>query len=107
MKETTRQILTPLLHSDETITPQQIEMIMGILDGLPQESQEHAQPEPYISLKEVARRLNISACSLWRWGVPGYSLGGRRRFRLSEVEEYLHSDKFKRRAEELKKERRL
>ena len=42
----------------------------------------------------------------WRWGVPGHELGGRRRFRLSEVVAYLESDAFKRRAVELKEERR-
>lgn len=63
-------------------------------------------PEPYLTLREIGRRLGVSPCSLWRWQVPGHELGGRRRFRLSEVVEYLESDAFKRRAEELKEERR-
>ena len=71
---------------------------------------EHAEadtgPEPYMTLREIARRLNVSSCSLWRWQVPGHELGGRRRFRLSEVTEYLESDAFKQRAAELKEERR-
>ena len=62
--------------------------------------------EPFITLKEVARLVGCSSCSLWRWGVPGHELGGRRRFRLSEVVAYLESDDFKRRAAELKEERR-
>jgi len=63
-------------------------------------------PEPYLTLREVAKRLGVSACSLWRWGVPGHELGGRRRFRLTEVVEYLESDEFRHRAESLKEERR-
>ena len=63
-------------------------------------------PEPYLTLKEIGRRLNVSPCSLWRWGVPGHALGGRRRFRISEVQAYLESDAFRVRAEQLKDERR-
>lgn len=54
--------------------------------------------EPFLTLVECARRLNVSACSLWRWGVPGHELGGRRKFRMSEVEAYLGSEAFKQRA---------
>jgi len=63
-------------------------------------------PEPYLTLREVARRLGVSACSLWRWGVPGHELGGRRRFRLSEVAEYLEGDEFRAKAEKLRAERK-
>lgn len=61
--------------------------------------------EPYLSLREVGRRLGISACTLWRWQVPGHDLGGRRRFRASEVLAYLESDAFKRRSAVLRAER--
>lgn len=63
-------------------------------------------PEPYLTLREVGRRLGVSPCSLWRWQVPGHELGGRRRFRLSEVAAYLESAEFKRRADDLRLERR-
>lgn len=63
------------------------------------------QAEPYLTLREVGRRLGVSACSLWRWGVPGHELGGRRRFRMSEVEVYLASEEFKKKAENLKEDR--
>lgn len=62
--------------------------------------------EPYLRFKEVAKALSISVCSMWRWQVPGHELGGRRRFRMSEVLAYLESDEFKVRAETLKAERR-
>jgi predicted DNA-binding transcriptional regulator AlpA len=70
------------------------------------EARQGFDAEPYLTLREVGRRLGISACSLWRWGVPGHEMGGRRRFRMSEVEAYLASAAFRRRAEELKDERR-
>lgn len=65
------------------------------------------QAEAYLTLREVGRRLGISACSLWRYGVPGHELGGRRRFRMSEVEAYLASEEFKQKAQDLKDDRRL
>ena len=65
-----------------------------------------ADTEPYLTMREVSRRLGISVCSLWRYEVPGHELGGRRRFRMSEVEAYLASEAFKGRAEDLKEERR-
>ena len=62
-------------------------------------------PEAYVTLKECAKRLGVSSCSLWRWGVPGHPLGGRRRFRVTEVAAYLESAAFRERVEELKRER--
>jgi len=52
------------------------------------------------------KMLGVSAISLWRWKVPGHELGGRRRFRVSEVLAYLESPEFKAIAEALKTERR-
>ena len=64
------------------------------------------EAERFLTLKECARRLGVSACSLWRWGVPGHELGGRRKFRMSEVEAYLESEEFRRRAAELREQDR-
>ena len=64
------------------------------------------QAERFLTLKECARRLGVSACSLWRWRVPGHELGGRRKFRMSEVEAYLESEAFRRRAAALREEER-
>lgn len=55
------------------------------------------EAEPFLTLREVGRRLGISTCSLWRYGVPGRAFGGRRRFRMSEVEAFLAGDEFKQR----------
>ncbi len=62
---------------------------------------EHKTAEPFVTLRECGRRLGVSPCSLWRWGVPGHELGGRRRFRVTEVEAYLQSDEFRTRSDEL------
>ncbi len=61
-----------------------------------------AQPEPYLTLREVAKRLGISTATLWRWKIPGHELGGRPRFRISEVEAYLQTEEFKRRVAALR-----
>lgn len=63
--------------------------------------------EPYLSLRELAKRIGYSTCTLWRWNIPGYNLGGRRRFRLTEVHRYLQSEEFQRRAAALRGERKL
>jgi len=59
-------------------------------------------PEPYLTLREAAKRLGISTATLWRWKIPDHELGGRPRFRISEVEAYLQSEEFKRRVSVLR-----
>ena len=61
---------------------------------------------PYLTQKEVAKRLGLNPSTLWRWRVPGHDLGGRRRFRLHEVIAYLESDLFKSRVLALRATRR-
>jgi predicted DNA-binding transcriptional regulator AlpA len=63
-------------------------------------------PEPYLTLRETAKRMGMSTVTLWRWKIPGHELGGRPRFRISEVEAYLQSDEFKRRVSVLRAIRR-
>lgn len=62
--------------------------------------------EPYLTLKQVATKLNLHPSTLWRWGVPKHDLGGRPRFLLSEVRAYLDTDDFKRRAVDLRADRK-
>jgi hypothetical protein len=78
---------------------------LRVLRGDAAEPEKRQETEPYLTLREVGRRLGVSPCSLWRWGVPGHDLGGRRRFRMREVEAYLAGDEFKRRAADLKEDR--
>ncbi|MBN1270183.1 MAG: helix-turn-helix domain-containing protein [Kiritimatiellae bacterium] len=62
--------------------------------------------EPYLTLKAAARKLNLHPSTLWRWGVPKHDLGGRPRFLISEIQAYLQSDEFKRKATALQIHRR-
>ena len=66
----------------------------------------NALPERFVTQRELVKMLGVSAISLWRWKVPGHELGGRRRFRVSEVLAYLESPAFKSLAEVLRAERR-
>ena len=70
---------------------------LRVLRGEPAAPVDH-DSEKYLTQKECARRLGLSACSLWRWQVPRHLLGGRPRFRLSEIEKYLASEEFHKRA---------
>ena len=63
-------------------------------------------PEPFQTLREISRATGVSTVSLWRWRVPGHTLGGQRRYRLGEVLAYLEGSDFKALAEELKGQRR-
>jgi len=68
------------------------EMALRVLRDTPHsDTARTSWPEPYLTLRETARRLGVSACSLWRWKVPGHEIGGRRRYRLSEVMSFLES----------------
>ncbi len=100
-KDLTNELLQALL----TATDKQKYAALSVLKGQMPAEPDVPMPEPYLTLREVGRRQGISPCSLWRWDVPGHALGGRRRFRMSEVQAYLDSEQFKRRAEELKRER--
>lgn len=99
-----------LLAALVTATPERKVAALRVLKGEVPEVRDPRsavrETEPYLTLRELGRRLGISPCSLWRYDVPGHELGGRRRFRMSEVEAYLASKEFKQKAEDLKEERR-
>ena len=65
------------------------------------------KPEPYLSLRELGRRIGYSVTTLRRWLVPGHRLGGHQRYRLTEVEAYLRSEDFQRRLAALRAERQI
>ena len=75
-------------------------------DGAGGGEKKNTLPERFVTQRELVKMLGVSAISLWRWKVPGHELGGRRRFRVSEVLAYLESPQFKSIAEELKAVRR-
>jgi len=61
--------------------------------------------ETFLTLRGVGKALGVSPCTLWRWGVPGHELAGRRRFKLSEVQAYLATEAFHQRAADLRERR--
>lgn len=64
------------------------------------------QSEPYITLRQLAKRLGFSTTTLTRWRVPSHEFGGKPRFRLSEVEQYLKTEEYRRRVAALRAERK-
>lgn len=92
-----------ILQAILSAPPQRRKEALRLLRGEETEAPAPLRPhEPYLTLVETAKRLGISAATLWRWQIPGHTLGGRPRFKLSEVEAYLQSDEFKRRAAALR-----
>ncbi|MCP5524931.1 MAG: helix-turn-helix domain-containing protein [Verrucomicrobiales bacterium] len=92
--------LEDLMHAALTAPPERREEALRLLQGqLP-------KPEPYLTLTELGSRLGLSGTTLRRWRIPGHDLGGRLRYRLSEVEAYFRSEDFQRRAAALRAERR-
>ena len=78
---------------------------LRVLRGESIEPVKEDKPDRFITLKQCGAAIGVSACSLWRWNVPGHELGGRRRFRISEVLAYLESKEFRAHAKRLQKER--
>ncbi len=78
---------------------------LRVLTGESSEVPASARPEPFLTLREVSDQLGLSVTTLWRYGTPGHMLGGRRRFRMTEVLSYLDSDKFRDKAAALREER--
>lgn len=93
-----------LLTAIVAATPAQKGRALKILQG--QFAATDPEPEPYLTLKALAERLNFHPITLWRWQVPAHHLAGRPRFKASEVVAYLESDTFKLRARALRRSRR-
>lgn len=56
----------------------------------------HGQPDPLITIGEVARRFNVTVKTVRRWDKPGLlpavrTPGGQRRYRTSDVEAFIGS----------------
>ena len=92
--------LEDILQAAMSASPERREQALRLLQGnLP-------RPEPLLTLRELGRRLGFGTTTLRRWRVPGHDLGGRHRYRLSEIESYLSSEAFRRRQAALRAERR-
>jgi transposase-like protein len=92
--------LEDLIQAAMSAPPERREAALRLLQG------NVPKPEPYLSLSELARRLGLCRATLRRWCVPGHDLGGRRRYRLTEVEAYFKTEDFQRRQAALRAERR-
>ena len=62
--------------------------------------------ETYLNLRQLSNQIGISPSTLWRYRIPGHEMGGHPKYKRSEVEAYLASETFKRRAASLRAERR-
>lgn len=100
----TGNISTELLQAMMAATDEQRTAALRVLRG--EQTEPIPTVEPYLTLKQVAAQLNLHPSTLWRWDVPKHSLGGRPRFLLSEIQTYLQSDAFKRKAADLQIHRR-
>jgi len=105
MADVTSDLLAAVLAA----TPDRKSAALRVLrgeDSVGGGEKKNALPERFVTQRELVKMLGVSAISLWRWKVPGHELGGRRRFRVSEVLAYLETPEFGARAEELKVKRR-
>ncbi len=62
--------------------------------------------EPFVTLRHASKQIGCSTTTLWRLEAPGHDIGGRRRFKVSEVAAYLESTLCKARAEQLRAARK-
>ena len=81
-------------------------MVEAVLKGEPIASPLKAVEEPFLTLRQLSCAIGIGATTLWRYQIPGHVLGGRPRYKRSEVEEYLRSEQFQRRAAALRADRK-
>ena len=105
MADLTGDLLAAVLAATPDRKAMALRVLRGEEGGVAGE-RKNALPEKFVTQRELVKMLGVSAISLWRWRVPGHELGGRRRFRVSEVLAYLESPEFKTVAEELKEKRR-
>jgi len=107
--EMTAPQLEELIKAALLASPEQKAAALCVLQGTVEKkggiNQEKAR-EPYMTLRQVGKIIGVSPCTLWRWRIPGQDLGGRTRYRLSEVLTYLESEQFKRHPAALRAERK-
>jgi excisionase family DNA binding protein len=55
--------------------------------------QRQAQPEQYLTRKQTAEMLDVDLSTIWRWHKENYlcavKVGGKRRYRMSDVKKIL------------------
>ncbi len=80
------EIIRPLLEQ-LGFDDEHIHQALAALSGTPSAP---SQPEPLLTQKELCAALKVSHTTLWRMGLPTYNVGGRKRYRLSEVLRHLN-----------------
>ena len=99
-------LTTELLQALLAASDERKQAALQVLKGVPASDAVHREPELFLSLKEIARVLNVHYTTLWKWRVPGHRWAGRPKYRISEVLAYLESEAFRGRVQELKTIRR-
>ena len=105
-KEGTTVDLSAVIRAALSATPEQLELAVAVLEGDRTAFSARVADEPFLTLKQLSSAIGIGATTLWRYQIPGHVLGGRPRYKRSEVEAYLQSEQFKRRAAALRAERK-
>lgn len=91
--------LEDIMSAAMTAPPDRREAALRILRGeLPKE-------EPYLTLRELSRRLGFGITTLRRWRIPGHGVSGAKRYRFAEVEAYFATEAFQRRKAAIRAER--
>lgn len=49
--------------------------------------------EPWLTKRELARKLRVSTRTIERMGLPCWRVGGQNRYRMSEVEAHIAGDR--------------
>ena len=77
-----------------SLTNEQLtEFAHQILAGARTIYEKKEEPEKYLTRKQTAELLDIDLSSLWRWNKENYlcpvSIGGKRRYKMSDVKKIL------------------
>lgn len=67
----------------------------GVVAEAKRELEVEDKGERYLSIKQACELLGVDPCTLWRWKKRGYlvpaEIGGKRRYRLSEIRRLLNN----------------
>lgn len=99
MKSRIPDLVALALEAPEERIEQAIRVLRGEVPTTP------SIVEPLLTAVQVSKQLNISRVTIYRWKLPSHQLGGKPRFRMSEVLKYLDSEEFRSHAENLRRER--
>ena len=95
------EVFRELLQALATASPDRKARALRILRG-EETAPPPPRPEPYLTLRALSRELGVHECTLWRWKIPGHALGGKPRYRRSEVEAYFETAAFRARVAEVR-----